>query len=241
MKMVKGIFKGAKKIVKGAKKVFKKIASSTIGKIVIAAVIIYTGGVLFGAWGSTGPLSGIYGAWGGTAAAGAGAGAGEVAAVGAGEVAAGGVAAGETVAAGGAVTSAAPALAPEIITTAGISGAGAAPVVEAGAGLAGAGAGTQAPGFLASAADLGGAALKSAGAFAQANPALTYMGLQGLSTALSPSQADLAREQEKIRRERFASLEDVGEIDIGIRPGDSTLYDFRNTPWHERLRRAGGG
>jgi len=73
--IVKGIKKvgkklvgGAKKIFKGVKKVFKKIASSTIGKIALAAVVIYTGGVLMGSWGQTGPMSGLFGAWGGTAA-----------------------------------------------------------------------------------------------------------------------------------------------------------------------------
>jgi hypothetical protein len=69
--IVKGIKKVAKGIFKGVKKVFKKITSSTIGKVLIAAAVIYTGGVLFGQWGATGPLSSIHGAWGGAGAAGA--------------------------------------------------------------------------------------------------------------------------------------------------------------------------
>ena len=68
-KIVKGIKKAVKKVFKGVKKVFKKIVKSTIGKVLLAAVVIYTGGVLMGAWGSTGPMSGLFGSWSGTATA----------------------------------------------------------------------------------------------------------------------------------------------------------------------------
>jgi hypothetical protein len=68
--IIKGIKKVAKGIFKGAKKIFKKITSSTIGKVLIGAAVIYTGGVLLGSWGQTGPLSSMFGAWGGGTAAG---------------------------------------------------------------------------------------------------------------------------------------------------------------------------
>ena len=54
-KIVKGIKKVVKKVFKGVKKVFKKIVKSWIGKVILAAIVIYTGGVLLGAWGSAGP------------------------------------------------------------------------------------------------------------------------------------------------------------------------------------------
>lgn len=69
-KVFKGFRKGIKSIWKGIKKIFKKITSSTIGKIALGAVAIYTGGVLLGAWGSTGPLASLHGAWAGGATAG---------------------------------------------------------------------------------------------------------------------------------------------------------------------------
>ena len=52
---------------------FKKIASSAIGKIILIAAAIYTGGVALGHWGASGPLSGIHGAWSGVPGLGAGA------------------------------------------------------------------------------------------------------------------------------------------------------------------------
>lgn len=49
-KIVKGIKKAVSGIVRGVKKVFKKITSSTIGKVLLAAAVIYLGGAALGHW-----------------------------------------------------------------------------------------------------------------------------------------------------------------------------------------------
>ena len=56
-KLFKKLKKGVSKLWKGVKKIFKKITSSTLGKILLAAAAIYVGGVMLGSWGGTGPLS----------------------------------------------------------------------------------------------------------------------------------------------------------------------------------------
>ena len=228
-KVVKGVFKGVKKIVKGVTKVFKKIASSKLGKIILAGVAIYTGGVLMGAWGQTGPMSGLFGKIAGGAASGAGGGA----------AATGGAVVAPTVAAPVTAASTAPALASTV-------GAGA-PVVEAGAGLAGAGAGQAAPGFLSSAGNFLAQAGKSTLAYAQKNPLITSTILQGVAGALSPDEEDLMRERERIRKERFAGLYDSSNIDIGglggvprSNAGGARLRDLSGVPWHQRLSAQGG-
>lgn len=229
-KIVKGIKRIVKKVFKGVKKVFKKITSSKLGKILLIGAAIYTGGVLFGAWGSTGPMSGIYGAWsGGAAAAGA-----------------------ETA---GAITSAAPALAPEIATTAAAAQTAAPAAIAAAPTVTGAGGvlsatpfgvpamGTVAPSALPTLAATAPAAaapgfLSSIGTYAAQNPLLTSMALQGVAGALSPDEMDMAREQERIRRERWANLQDVGDIGLGIQSAeDRTLRSLSGVPWHQRLRR----
>lgn len=56
-KIFKGIAKVAKKIFKTIKKVFKKVWSSPLGKVLLFAAVVYTGGVIAGSWGGSGPLS----------------------------------------------------------------------------------------------------------------------------------------------------------------------------------------
>tara|TARA_R110000744_G_scaffold21941_2_gene56375 strand:+ start:1871 stop:2683 length:813 start_codon:yes stop_codon:yes gene_type:complete len=54
---VKGITRGVKKIFSAVGKVFKRITSSSFGKLLLAAVVVYTGGVAAGLWGGSGPLA----------------------------------------------------------------------------------------------------------------------------------------------------------------------------------------
>ncbi len=53
VKGVKNIFKGVGKVVKKVWKGVKKFAKSKIGKVVIAAALIYAGGAAIGAWGGS--------------------------------------------------------------------------------------------------------------------------------------------------------------------------------------------
>ena len=55
-KLFKGLKKGVKKVFGAIKKIYKKITSTTIGKILLAAAAIYVGGVALGKWGAQGPL-----------------------------------------------------------------------------------------------------------------------------------------------------------------------------------------
>jgi|GEM_PF-2618264 len=55
-KLFKGVKKGIKKVFGAIKKIYKKITSTTIGKILLAAAAIYVGGVALGKWGAQGPL-----------------------------------------------------------------------------------------------------------------------------------------------------------------------------------------
>lgn len=71
-KIFKGIAKVAKKIFKTIKKVFKKVWSSPLGKVLLFAAVVYTGGVIAGSWGGSGPLSFLAPATSQAAAAGTG-------------------------------------------------------------------------------------------------------------------------------------------------------------------------
>jgi len=71
-RVVKGVTGAAKNILSGVNRTFKQVISSKIGKIAIGSALIYAGGAAFGAWGQTGPLSSIYGTWGGGAGGAAG-------------------------------------------------------------------------------------------------------------------------------------------------------------------------
>lgn len=241
-KVFKGVVKVVKKVFKGVKKVFKKIIKSPLGKVLMIGAAIYTGGVALGAWGSTGPLSGMYGVLGGGGAA-------------------GGASAGAAGGGGAAITSAAPALAAEITTVplgaaaaaapavsalapaAAVSAA--APVVELGAGAAMQGLGQAAPSMLAATGNYVSAAASGMAGFAKANPLITAMGLQGVATALTPdvpNQVDVMREEDRIRQERFGRLRNVSDVDLGMSSGgpQQRLQTTSGMPWHERLKLAGG-
>lgn len=236
-KLVKGIKKGLKKIFKGVKKVFKKITKSWIGKIILAALVIYTGGVLLGAWGSAGPMSGMYGAWSGGAAATTSATVGSTAV----ETAA--VLEGAGAAAAGAETAAAAsgALSTAAETGAILEGAvaGTAPIVGTGTALSTAAetAAVLEGGAAASETVLGSlwSGIKSTAALAEANPVATSLLMKGVSSALTPDQPteiDILREQDTLRRERWAGLGTFERTPrlSGRRP--ATLYQQSAAPWH---------
>jgi hypothetical protein len=215
-KIVKGAFKIVKKIAKGVGKIFKKVVTSKIFKVVLAAVAIYSGGVALGAWGGTATATGT--------AAGVGATTGGVAATGTST----GIAAATTPTV---VTSAMPALAPQIATTAGIGSTAAAATTQAAA----------AGGFF-----------TKALTFMKTNPQLTSMAFQGLSSAFAPDEMDIIdaqgeqqrlqlQEQERLRKERFASLSGIKDIKLDLAPGESILKTMSGTPWHDRLKRTSTG
>jgi len=224
-----------KNILSGINKVFKSVISSDLGKIVIAAAVIYTGGVLLGTWGATGPLSGMYGAWGGGAAA---------------------VTTGTSEALGattipqfaapnlGATTSeflASSAAVPSIAEV----GASQLPAVglSASGGVVGGGAGLPALET-----GIGGGGSTGLNYFQKAlgaikdNQLASFMAFQGLSSALTPDPVtpiDQMREQDRLRKERFESLKGVGNIDLSRLAPQSNQPILSNTtgrPWHERLR-----
>lgn len=192
-KIFKGIAKAVKNIVKGVKKVFKKIVKSKLFKVVLIAVAIYFGGAALGLWG------------GGGAAAGAGAGAVVTPVV---------TTAPATVAAttGTATTGAGLATASEVsgvltaaTPTATVAGAG----TSAGLATAGevataltAAPAAAAPSFLTTI----GSGVKAAGAFVQANPLVTAMGMQGLSSALAPDEMELLEAREDSRKREFEAV-----------------------------------
>lgn len=159
-KVVKGLKKAGKGLLKGVKKVFKQVFKSPVGKILLVAAAVYTGGLALGAWGGA---SGVAGAAGATSAAGA-TGAASAAGVGSGVttgVGATGISTGigTNVAATGAAgaLSSIPAAAPSLLSTVGSS------LLNAGKGVAD---------------------------FATANPLLSSVALQGLSGALAPDPAE---------------------------------------------------
>lgn len=206
-KIVKGVFKAGKKIIKGVGKVFKKIASSPLGKIALMAAAIYTGGVAFGAWGSTGPLSGIFNAFGTAApAVGAAAPTGMLTA-----------------------STSAPAVAAAAPTGMLTSVPMAAEIAAQGA--------AGAPGFLASIGKTITGAGKGALAFAKENPLVSATLLHGVGAALSPDEEDIMREQERIRRERFSSLIGTSKLDLGEIYGRGRSSDSSSVPFHQRLKR----
>jgi len=232
-KITNGVKKALKKIFKGVKKIFKKITKSWIGKIILAAVVIYTGGVLLGAWGSTGPMSGMYGAWGGGAAATS--------------------TAAETAAVleGGAVASTAAETAAVLEGGAALSSAAeTAAVLEGGTAVA-----TGAAPIMSTAAEtaaiLEGVApvveetllgslwsgVKSAATLAQANPIPAMMLMQGVSSALTPdqpNQIDILREEDTLRRARYdrafsGSFERMPRLSSRT---PEMLYQQNTRPWH---------
>ncbi len=198
-KVFKGIGKVVKNIGRGIKKVFKKVIKSKLFKIALVAVAVYFGGAALGLWGSGGAAAGA-GAAAVPGASTASAGLATTAA----STAAPTVAATTGVGAGlatGAEVSAALTAAPSVIApTVTAGGAGLATAGEV-AGALTATEAAAAPSFLAQL----GTGAKAVGSFMQANPLLTAVGMQGISSALSPDEEDLLRAQEDMRKREFES------------------------------------
>ena len=214
-KPFKKIWKGIKKITKKSWKATKKFVKSKIGKLIIAAVVIYFTAGAGAAW-----LAGS------GAAAGAGAAAGTTVAGGAAGTAAAGTAAAGTAAAGTAAAgTAAAGTAAAGTAAAGTAAAGTAAAGTAAAGTAAAGtaaAGTAAAGTAAAGTAGGiGGALSTAGSWMAANPMATMIGGQMLSSAMAPSEADQYEEMMKARRRgsNIAGVSGTGEgspISLGL-------------------------
>jgi hypothetical protein len=85
-----------------------------------------------------------------------------------------------------------------------------------------------------------GDAAKAVGTFVKDEPMLAYMGMNALSSALSPDEMDIMREQERLRQEREdrerARQErnlDVAGINIGIKPTGRALTDSSGNPVYD--------
>lgn len=197
-------------LLEAPKRHYARSTSTTLGKIAMTALA---------AWGAGAALGAIGGSSGAAAGGGTGATASE------------GLIAGASTGAGtgtaGTVATASPA--------AGTIGQGAVMPNVAGEALT---AGIQQGGASSAAGSGFGGAVKSGmsylGNFAANNPELTAAAFQGVSSAMSPDEIDLMREQEDIRNERLArqnqNIEGVGGIDIGIGPGANQLRDQFGNP-----------
>ena len=234
-KLFKGIGKAVKGIFKGIGKIFKKITSSTLGKIILAAVVIWTAGAAFGLDGfatNTG-IDNIF------------AGVTEVAAT---DIPVGVAVAPEIAATGlpaATVTSAVTPAVTEAVTpalvdaplgvAAELTPAAAAPVELAAAettamtpleasGLSADSGWLQAELAASQASTSGGflggigGKIAGAGRWMQAHPIPSLMGMGFLQGAFSPDQEDLLERQEELRRERYGSLASVGNVNIGFKP-----------------------
>ncbi|PCJ39202.1 MAG: hypothetical protein COA71_14430 [SAR86 cluster bacterium] len=252
-KILKGIGGAVKNIFKGVKKVFKKVVGSKLGKIALAALVVYTGGVGFGLWGQQGVFSGMHGAFlPGGAAAGAGPGVAE------------GVI--------GAQTPAQVQTALQAAGAPGLAGGIAAETAAAGGGL-GAAISRQAPAQIQTALQAGGIAPApptGGGVFSRlvkgyqdlapmTQYAVTSAGLGGLGGAFTPDQPtdiDILREQARLRRERYAPLADLyarapggilqdiegfqglEDFNLGAPPENNLLTNVSGArPWHIRSGR----
>lgn len=206
-KIVKGIGRAVKSIFKGIKKVFKKVVKSDLFKVAAAGALIYFGGQALGAWGG-----------GGGTAAGAGP----------------GTAAGEAAVAGGAESTVAGTAAAESVGAASTAGSGATQAANMTLAGGGEGVGTgmgltssvgSAPpvqeGFISK-------ALKGAGSFVKKHPMASAMGLNAVSSALSPDEEELMREKERIRRERWQNMQVPGSV--GMESSGQPLRRLDGTP-----------
>ncbi len=207
---------GVKKIFEGVKKVFKKVWESPIGKIILIAGAIYLGGAALGAWSS--PFASINGALAG----------------GAGETVLGGAAAGDTLAAGAAEAASGAAAAGGAAEGAALTAAGGDAVLAANAANAasvasGVGAQTAAASAASQAAANIGIIDKvlagigkvagsgsAVGKFAADNPLLAYAGMQGLAGAFTKSDAEIAEEAMRDRRNWIAANTNTKDIDVMI-------------------------
>jgi len=251
--LVKGVKKAVKGVIKGVKKVFKKLTSSIIGKIILAVIIIYTGGVLMGAWGSTGPMSGLFN-WGAGAASSTVTspvltgvvGTGEVATVGmetmAGEAAVSNMAATNTVA-GTVGTNATT----SIMDTSMLSGGGSGSYGTAAGKIGGIVQSGSAGGVIGGGVIGGGiippttpSFLSQASTWAENNSLLASTAFEAAAGAMAPDEEDMMKMKEDAERRRWSSLS--GNINLGMTPsGNNQLLDSSGVPWHERLTRSRGG
>ena len=257
--LVKGVKKAVKGVIKGVKKVFKKLTSSIIGKVILASIVIYTGGVLTGAWGSTGPMSGMFNYFGlNTAAATAAASDAALAgAVGTGEVAMAGMSA-ETMAAGEAAVSNMAATntvagtvgtnaTTSIMDTSMLSGGGSGSYGTAAGKIGGIVQSGSAGGVIGGGVIGGGiippttpSFLSQASTWAENNSLLASTAFEAAAGAMAPDEEDMMKMKEDAERRRWSSLS--GNISLGMTPsGNNQLLDSSGVPWHERLTRSRGG
>jgi hypothetical protein len=238
-KLVKGIGKAIKGLVKGVKKIFKKITSSTIGKVLLGAALIYFGGAAFGAWNT--PFSSVNGAFvkgatsaveTGTAVASTSTATATTAAT---AEAAGTVATGLQTAATGAEVAATGSAATQGGTFFGntiaesvagetaknLGGSAAKQTLSAAAQKAGQ---TGTKSILQT---LGGAA-KGVGKFAKENPIASVMGLNAIAGATGVDDLDVLEEREKQRKAQLNDAygkdgEGIAGIDLGLSGGEGEL------------------
>jgi hypothetical protein len=223
-KIVKGATKAVKGIVGGVAKAFKAVTKSDLGKMLILAATVYFGGAALGYWNSG--FAAVDGALvASQASLGSGIAASPAAALSGTEAAIASQAAPGTIAATnivpGAAAIAPAAVAPSIAPAA---------LAQAAPGVSGA---VSNAGIISN-------AIKGTGAFVKANPLVSAMGLNAISSMMGPDEQDLADQAEEQRKARLAGQQQnllVGGVDVGLKPGDKTLYDSQGNPVYD----PGGG
>lgn len=225
-KIVKGATKAVKGIVGGVAKAFKAVTKSKFGKIALFAAAVYLGGGAMGMWQT--PFASVNGALVSAPQAALGS---QVAAT-PGALLSGTEAAVATQAAPGAIaaTNIAPGAAANILPAAAAPSMAPAVLAQAAPGVSGA---VSNAGIISN-------AIKGTGAFVKANPLVSAMGLNAISSMMAPDEADLANQAEEQRKARLAGQQQnllVGDVDVGLRPGDKTLYDSQGNPVYD----PGGG
>ena len=250
-RLIKGLVKGVKSIFKGVKKIFKMITSSTIGKIILVAAAIWLAGAAFGVPGFSTRWASMNGAWSSSGSLASQ----QLATAGTSEMLAADAASAAMLPGTATTTPSLTALAPGTVSgsilpaatslpapgaatvssTAASTAAGLADVTPASMGL---------PADVISSAMLPAAAGPTAGAggggsffskmlgkaggvadWTAEHPLLTFMGLSGVSKALSPDEEDVLEMYEKQRRKRMSLAFDPEEIakinvDLGLTPMD---------------------
>lgn len=199
----------AKKIKSGLKSVaraVKKVASSKLGKVLLAAATIYVGGAALGAWKAAGPLAKVNGI---LRAGGAAANAGAAGSAGA-----------------SAAASTATAFPAAANTAAGLTKSAIGAATQEGA----------KKGIISAMMEGAGSAAASVGKAAIANPIPTAMVMQGAASMAAPDEIDIAREQDAMRlkeEERRRAIADqnmqVGSIDMGRTTGPTPPMQWRST------------
>lgn len=234
-KIIKKANELRKKSWNSTKKAFRKVASSTIGKIILVAAAIWLGGAALGAWNSgIGAVDGalVAGGSGGAATGATLAPGGGVLAPSAGGGAAAVIPASQT--AGQALASS---VMPSAVGGTGQSLAGSAAATQ-GASVAAAApsatptSGVMLPGGLGAASETGAAVAKKGliskmmtpvgkmATWAADNPIPSMMIMNGIGNALSPDAIDLAKQQEEQdaeTRRRWEENLQVGNVDLGFR------------------------